>query len=110
LGVQWKTLGQLFEASSAAVAAGESKWPDTQIDLTVLDRNDLNFDPHMNLGKNERVFIMVIYCGRPKSKGALTLRDNQRSSPPRIDFNFLSHPKDGQVLFEGNSIQRLRNA
>lgn len=38
---------------------------------------------------------------RPKSRGTLTLASADPADPPVIDFNFLSHPDDIQVLIKG---------
>lgn len=43
-------------------------------------------------------FSVIINIGRPKSRGSVTLKDADPSSPPEIDLNLLDHPDDVKGL------------
>jgi hypothetical protein len=101
LGFQVKTMGQLFEASRAAIHEGDSMWPDIQLGVALVDRSNFDIPSQLKLKNNERLLVIPLFCGRPKSFGKFTLKDTDPASQPIIDFNYFSHPRDGQVVQEG---------
>lgn len=86
---------QAFIASSKA----ETDWPDLWIEM----------HPIISVNGEEQVVYFYDVIGRPKSKGTLMLDTDKYKAGVRddvelalIDYGFLTHPDDAQVMLEGN--------
>ena len=91
-----------FFASSRAVAEGYPNWPDIQLYLGhpfVNGTDYLSCTPNVN---------------RERSRGQVYLNDNattlEESMKPIVDYNFFSDETDMEVMLEGNTEFKLRNA
>ena len=51
-------------------------------------------------------FQLHVGHNKPKSRGSVTLRDNQPTSAPRIQFNYLQHPDDIQGFRDAVRLSR----
>ncbi|MBB1336579.1 GMC family oxidoreductase [Pseudoalteromonas sp. SR44-2] len=78
---------KLFEGSPA---------PDVQLEFVIGLVDDHSRKLHTGHGYSIHSSIM-----RPKSRGTITLADNNSRSAPLIDPNYLSHPDDLTVMLAG---------
>lgn len=97
------TPGQAFTASTRS---SREDWADIQISFlqspggaSVLTGG--NQDQDIELAPWEVLVSCAVYLVGPKSKGYLTLNNtNLDSGDPKINFRYLSHPDDIEVLLE----------
>ena len=92
-------------ASSRAKAAGESNWPETQIQLIHASLKE-------STGPNQDFLQMFVVNGRPRSRGSFCLngtawcageRDDQKLAI--IDLKLLADPDSVQVLLDGIGVR-----
>ena len=90
-----------FESCGFIRSKAGVKWPDIQYHfLPAAMRYDGRsaFDGHG--------FQLHVGHNKPKSRGSVTLRDNQPTSAPRIQFNYLQHPDDIQGFRDAVRLSR----
>ncbi|CAL8117908.1 unnamed protein product [Orchesella dallaii] len=100
--------GQAFLRSSVRTSDKIRAWPDLHLFFANSNSNqDIGVNTRPELGEGvqladwETSIQLTVYLGRPKSSGTITLNPQNASGPPLIDFNFLSHPEDMEVLLNG---------
>lgn len=79
------------------------KRPDLQIHCipAAMDDHGRNNKMLMNYGMAMHTCLL-----RPKSRGSVTLHNNNIDSPPKIQLNMLSHPDDMEIMVKGVKICR----
>ncbi|ODM92762.1 Glucose dehydrogenase [FAD, quinone], partial [Orchesella cincta] len=96
-------VGQAMLASSVTQNEGKPTWPDTMLYPVQSASAPAVVRPAEGIAMAD--WETPVFCGivltRPKSRGTLTLNATNVDGDPVIDFNFLSHPQDIQVLLEG---------
>ncbi|WP_435276197.1 GMC family oxidoreductase [Psychrobium sp. nBUS_13] len=86
-----------FAESHAFVTINEgSPAPDIQMEFVIGLVDDHSRKLHWGHGYSVHASLM-----RPKSRGTITLRDNNPNSAPLIDPNYLAHPDDLDTLLAG---------
>lgn len=94
----------LIEAGGFIKSSPKQKTPDLQLMLTPALFNDHGRDWRFMMGWGFSIHATLL---RPKSRGYITLKDNNPESDPNIQLNLLSHKDDYQPLIEG--IKQIRN-
>ncbi|ODM92830.1 Glucose dehydrogenase [FAD, quinone] [Orchesella cincta] len=96
-------VGQAMLASTVAQNEGNPAWADYMLYPIQSASAPAIFPPAEGIAMAD--WETPVFCGvaavRPKSRGTLTLNATNVDGDPVIDFNFLSHPQDIQVLLEG---------
>ncbi|OIQ47069.1 MAG: glucose-methanol-choline oxidoreductase [Gammaproteobacteria bacterium MedPE] len=86
-----------FAESHAFVSINkDSPAPDIQMEFVIGLVDDHSRKLHWGHGYSVHASLM-----RPKSRGTITLRDNNPNSAPLIDPNYLDHPDDLNTLLAG---------
>ncbi|NRD70431.1 GMC family oxidoreductase N-terminal domain-containing protein [Psychrobacter okhotskensis] len=106
---QWKKEGggilstNFSEAGAffTAMEDGDPEWPDTQLHFIIARVSDHGRD--IKWGNGVTVHSC---CLRPKSRGTVRLASANPKDYPLIDPNFLSHPKDIEVMLAGGERTR----
>lgn len=84
---------------------GTSGWPDIHLSFihSPMSTGILQFAGLAQEGllENEVPVACLIFLVRPKSRGTVALNATDIYADPIIDFQYLSHPDDTQVLLEG---------
>lgn len=93
----------LIEAGGFIKSSPEQQTPDLQLMLTPALFNDHGRDWKFMMGWGFSIHATLL---RPKSRGKITLKDNNPNSDPNIQLNLLSHEDDYQPLIEG--IKQIR--
>lgn len=74
----------------------DSPAPDVQLEFVIALVDEHSRKPHWGHGYSVHASLM-----RPKSRGKITLSNNDPNSPPLIDPNYLDHPDDLITLLAG---------
>ncbi|CAL8117910.1 unnamed protein product [Orchesella dallaii] len=53
-----------------------------------------------DITESEARIVIPVYLGRPSSRGTVTLNPQNVSGNPLVNFNYLSHPEDIEVLVD----------
>ncbi len=100
--LEWRKTGKGMIATPFAEGAGFIKSnpvlsrPDLQLHFVISVVDDHARKLHLGYGFSCHVCVL-----RPKSRGAVGLRDADPMSAPRIDPRFLSEPEDAALLLRG---------
>lgn len=106
---QWKKdgtgiLSTNFSEAGAfftAMENGDSDWPDTQLHFIISRVSEHGRDIKWGYG-----VTVHSCCLRPEGRGTVRLASNNPEDYPLIDPNFLSHPKDIEVMLAGGARTR----
>jgi len=90
-----------FEAVGCVRSAAGVDYPDIQLCITPIAMNEGSWEPIP-----AHAFQIHVGLMRPESRGRITLRDADPLSPPRILVNYLSDPRDRNVMREGIRLVR----
>ena len=101
-GLEWLTRGtgivasNLFEAVACVRSDAGVEYPDLQLILTPIAVDDQTWAPIP-----EHAFQIHVGLMRAHSRGRITLRDANPTSPPHILVNYLQDPRDRALLHKG---------
>ncbi|CAL8069376.1 unnamed protein product [Orchesella dallaii] len=96
--------GQAFISSTKTKLESNIDWPDIQIvalHTSKLAGNLSSFANSATLADWEAPVFAQIFLGRPKTRGKIALNPADVDGKPLINLQYLSHPRDEQVLLEG---------
>jgi choline dehydrogenase-like flavoprotein len=93
--------GNVFEAHGFVRSAAGAPRPDLQLVFMPCFWNPAAFPLPLGHG-----YGLLSICVRPKSRGRVSLVSSDPRAAPRIDFNFLSHPDDLDVIRRGLRLAR----
>ncbi len=77
--------------------------PDIQLHFLPLLYDDSGRDLKLMSKSGYSCHVCVL---RPESRGRMTLRSTDPAAPPRIELNFLDHPRDRETLVKGIRVAR----
>ena len=97
LSTNFSEAGAFFTAEEG----GDPDWPDTQLHFIISRVNDHGRDLKWGYG-----VTVHSCCLRPKSRGTVRLASANPNDRPFIDPNFLSHPKDVEIMLAGGARTR----
>ncbi len=91
------------EAGGFIKSSPSKKTPDLQLHFIAGSMNDHGRDIATLFKYGISLHVCLL---RPKSRGQITLYNNQASSPPKIEVNMLSHPDDVATMVKGIKLAR----
>lgn len=102
-GRKGKLESSVTQAGAFLKTSEDLKAPDIQLHFLPLlyDDSGRNLELLSQSGYSCHVCVL-----RPKSRGRMILRSADPNAAPRIELNFLDHPKDGKTLADGIRIAR----
>ena len=85
-----------FDVVGCIRSAAGVVYPDLQFTISPLAVDSEGWEP-----LPEHAFQIHVGLMRPHSRGAITLRDSNPDSPPRIQVNYMKDPRDRELLRAG---------
>ena len=82
-----------FDVVGCIRSAPGVAYPDLQLTISPLAVDGEGWEP-----LQEHAFQIHVGLMRPHSRGAVTLRDRNPDSPPRIQVNYMKDPRDRELL------------
>lgn len=93
-----KLANSILEAGAFLKTREELERPDFQLHMVPLLFDDNGRDIKLMRKDGYSCHVCVL---RPESTGSVSLKSNDPSEAPEIDYNFFSHPADKKVLLDG---------
>jgi choline dehydrogenase len=93
-----KLSNSILEAGGFIKSSEKLDRPDVQLHMVPLLFDDNGRDIKLMSKDGYSCHVCVL---RPKSKGSVSLKSNDPTDHPEIEFNFLTHPDDQKVMVDG---------
>jgi len=98
-----KFASTITEVGAFLKSSENSQRPDIQMHMVPLLSDDNGRALKLMRSEGYTCHVCVL---RPKSRGTVSLKSADPTSPPEIDFNFFSHPEDQKILVDGMKVAR----